>query len=161
MYLISNNSRLKKRTHNPIDSDKIAEDPHLLPYAHTLGGAIIKPLDKGRIKGLAMSAMYEQTGDKLKQIKEQIDLLVQQAQDIHDRIDLSEKIYEAKYSFKPIIGQQYYLYQDDEKYVLSMISPAEWGTKGAPYEFLASAKVLSDHTWQIIEKQSQDVDIEL
>ena len=94
---------MEKRKHNPIDEDKIAENPHLLPYAHTLGGAIIKPLDKGRIKGLAMSAMYEQTGDKLNQIKEQIDLLVQQAQDIHDRIDLSEKIYEAKYSFKPIV----------------------------------------------------------
>jgi hypothetical protein len=152
---------LEKRKHNPIDEDKIAENPHLLPYAHTLGGAIIKPLDKGRIKGLAMSAMYEQTGDKLNQIKEQIDLLVQQAQDIHDRIDLSEKIYEAKYSFKPIIGQQYFLYQQDEEYVLSMISPTEWGKKGAPYEYLASAKVLSDHTWEITDMQKQDIDIEL
>ncbi len=152
---------MEKRTHNPIDEDKIAENPHLLPYAHTLGGAIIKPLDKGRIKGLAMSAMYEQTGDKLNQIKEQIDLLVQQAQDIHDRIDLSEKIYEAKYSFKPIIGQQYFLYQQDEEYVLSMISPTEWGKKGAPYEYLASAKVLSDHTWEITDMQKQDIDIEL
>ncbi len=152
---------MEKRKHNPIDEDKIAENPHLLPYAHTLGGAIIKPLDKGRIKGLAMSAMYEQTGDKLNQIKEQIDLLVQQAQDIHDRIDLSEKIYEAKYSFKPIIGQQYFLYQQDEEYVLSMISPTEWGKKGAPYEYLASAKVLSDHTWEITDMQKQDIDIEL
>lgn len=152
---------MEKRKHNPIDEDKIAENPHLLPYAHTLGGAIIKPLDKGRIKGLAMSAMYEQTGDKLNQIKEQIDLLVQQAQDIHDRLDLSEKIYEAKYSFKPIIGQQYFLYRQDEEYVLSMISPKEWGKKGAPYEYLASAKVLSDHTWEITDKQKQDIDIEL
>jgi hypothetical protein len=152
---------LEKRKHNPIDEDKIAENPHLLPYAHTLGGAIIKPLDKGRIKGLAMSAMYEQTGDKLNQIKKQIDLLVQQAQDIHDRLDLSEKIYEAKYSFKPIIGQQYFLYQQEEEYVLSMISPTEWGKKGAPYEYLASAKVLSDHTWEITDKQKQDIDIEL
>lgn len=152
---------MEKRKHNPIDEDKIAENPHLLPYAHTLGGAIIKPLDKGRIKGLAMSAMYEQTGDKLNQIKKQIDLLVQQAQDIHDRLDLSEKIYEAKYSFKPIIGQQYFLYQQEEEYVLSMISPTEWGKKGAPYEYLASAKVLSDHTWEITDKQKQDIDIEL
>ena len=36
---------------NPIDKDKIAKDPHLLPYAHTVGGAIIKPIDKGRAKG--------------------------------------------------------------------------------------------------------------
>lgn len=137
---------------NPIDKDKIAENPHLLPYAHTLGGAIIKPLDKGRIKGLAMAAMYEQTGDKLNLIKEQIELLVNQAQDIHDRITISEKIYEAKYNFKPIIGQQYYLYQnDDNAYILSMISPDEWG-KSLRYNFLAKARVLSDHTWEILNK---------
>lgn len=147
---------MSKRTHNPIDIDKIATDPHLMPYAHTLGGAIIKPLDKGRIKGLAMSAMYEQTGDKLHQIKEQIDLLVKQAQEIHDRIDLSEKIYEAQYSFKPVIAQKYFLYKKvDETYVLSMISPDDWG-KTIPYDYLATALLLSDHTWKIIEKGNPD-----
>lgn len=144
----------KARKHNPIDADKVAENPHLLPYAHTLGGAIIKPLDKGRIQGLAMSAMYEQTGDKLNQIKNQIELLVEQAQEIHNRMEISEKIYEAQYNFKPIIGQMYYLYQKkDESYVLSMIAPEEWG-KSMPYEFLSRAKVLSDHTWDVkIEKK--------
>ena len=48
---------MDKKKVNPIDLDKIAEQPHLLPYAHTLGGAIIRPIDKGRTKGVAMSAM--------------------------------------------------------------------------------------------------------
>jgi hypothetical protein len=52
---------LKDKNHNPIDRDKITETPHLLPYAHSVGSAIIKPLDKGKIKGLGMAAMYEQT----------------------------------------------------------------------------------------------------
>ena len=153
---------MTKRKINPIDPDKIAENPHLLPYAHTLGSAIIKPLDKGKIKGLAMSAMYEQTGDKLNQIKEQIELLVAQAQKIHERIDLSEKIYNAKYSFKPIIGNQYYLYlKDEDEYILSMISPEEWG-KSLKYEFLAKAKLLSDHTWEIKElNKDRPIDFEL
>ena len=34
---------------NPIDPEKIAENPHLLPYAHSVGGAVIKPMDKGRM----------------------------------------------------------------------------------------------------------------
>ncbi len=46
---------------NPIDKDKIAENPHLLPYAHTVGGAVIKPIDQGRVKGLAVKAMHKQT----------------------------------------------------------------------------------------------------
>ena len=32
---------------NPINPDKVAENPGLLPYAHTAGGAVIKPDDMG------------------------------------------------------------------------------------------------------------------
>lgn len=139
---------MKKK--NPIDKDKIAENPHLLPYAHTLGGAIIRPIDKGKTKGLAMSAMYQQTETSLHQIKEQIETLVNQAQIIHNRIQLSEKIYEADCGFKPNIGHTYHLYQKaDNSYSLSMIGPEEWG-KNKPFVFLASAELLADHTWRII-----------
>jgi hypothetical protein len=137
---------------NPIDKDKVAENPHLLPYAHTLGSAIIKPLDKGKIVGMAMEAMYQQTGSSLQQIKKQIELLVTQAQDIHERMDVSEKIYKAEYNFKPNIGQTYHLYKrKNEDWVLSMIGPTEWGKK-CPYNFIRSAKLLSDHTWEIINQ---------
>ncbi len=133
---------------NPIDKDKIAENPHLLPYAHTVGSAIIRPLDKGKIKGLSMKAMYQQTEDKLTQIKEQVETLIQQAHEIHNRIDISEKIYEAQYNFKPIIGNTYYLYRNEASYVLSMISPDEWGAN-LKYEFISEATLLADHTWKI------------
>jgi hypothetical protein len=136
---------------NPIDKDKIAENPHTLPYAHTVGSAIIKPLDKGKIKGLSMQAMYQQTEDKLTQIKDQVEMLINQAHDIHHRIEISEKIYEAQYNFKPIIGTTYYLYQNDEKYILSMISPEEWGSS-LKYDFLSDATLLADHTWKIDNK---------
>ena len=135
---------------NPIDKDKITDRPNLLPYAHSLGSAIIKPLDKGRIKGLAMSAMYEQTGTSLERIREQIELLVEQAQDIHHRMDVSEKIYNAEYNFKPNIGQTYHLYQrENGNWVLSLVGPKEWG-KSCPYKFVQTVKLLSDHTWEII-----------
>jgi len=77
---------------NPIDKDKIAENPHLLPYAHTVGGAVIKPIDKGRVKGLAVGAMYEQTEMQLDQIREQINLLAEQANKIKARVEISEKV---------------------------------------------------------------------
>jgi len=136
---------------NPIDPDKIAENPHLLPYAHTVGGAIIKPIDKGRVKGLSLDAMYEQTNVHLSQIRKQVETLLQQAQEVHDRVEISEKIYQADMGFKPLIGRQYYLYQKkDESHVLSMVGPEEWGDN-PPYEFISEVKLLSDHTWEIIE----------
>lgn len=141
---------MKKK--NPIDKEKVAENPHLLPYAHHLGSAIIRPIDKGKAKGLAMSAMYQQTESSLSQIKTQIETLVHQAQQIHNRINISEKIYEADCGFKPNVGHTYHLYKrKDNTFALSMIAPNEWG-KEMPYEFMASAKLLADHTWDILEE---------
>jgi len=141
---------VSKRTNNPIDQDKITDSPHLLPYAHTLGSAIIKPVDEGKIKGLAMAAMFEQTSEQLNDIKKQIEHLVGKAQKIHNRITISEKIYEAKCSFKPIISQCYFLYKKNENFSLSMISPLEWGER-PDLIFVAKVKLLSDHTWKIID----------
>ncbi len=137
---------------NPINLDKITDTPHLLPYAHHVGSAIIKPIDKGRTRGVAMKAMFQQTENQLHQIKEQVETLIRQAQAIHDRISISEKIYKADCGFKPVPGYIYFLYQKkDETWTISMVSPPEWGSK-LPYTFVAEVELLADHTWKIISK---------
>jgi len=137
---------------NPISVDKIAENPHLLPYAHTVGSAIIRPLDKGRTKGNAMKAMYQQTGKSLNQIKEQVETLIRQAQQIHDRITISEMIYKAEIGVKPVVGETYYLYRkDDGVYIMSLVSPEEFGDK-TTYTFISENILLADHTWEVLRK---------
>jgi len=137
---------------NPVDKDKITETPHLLPYAHHVGSAIIKPLDKGKTKGVAMKAMYQQTETQLTQIKEQVETLIKQAQAIHDRIHISEKIYKADCGFKPLPGNTYYLYEKkDDSWTISLVSPQEWG-RSIPYKFIATVELLADSTWKIVEK---------
>lgn len=138
---------------NPIDKDKTTENPGLLEYAHHSGSALIKPVDVGRAKGRALSAMYDQTDMQLSQIKEQIDLLARQAQDIKDRAKISEIIYTSKMSFEPLIGHTYYLYENKSgDYILSMIKPEEWGRK-QPYFYIATTRLLADHTWEILEQE--------
>ena len=150
----SQDSKAKADFVNPIDKDKVAENPHLLPYAHTVGGAVIKPVDKGRVKGLAVEAMYEQTNTQLDQIRQQVELLAQQAQAIHDRVKISDQIDQSDINFTPLIGHTYHLYKkkdsDPAAFVLSMIGPEEWGAS-MPYEFVATAKLLADHTWEVAE----------
>jgi len=136
---------------NSIDPDKVTEAPHLLPYAHHVGSAIIKPIDKGRVKGNSMAAMFQQTEESLHKIKEQVELLIRQAQEIHDRISVSEMIYKADCGIVPVIGQLYFLYERKNKsWVLSLVSPEEWGGK-APYTYIARAELLADHTWKVLE----------
>lgn len=140
---------------NPIDPEKIAENPGLLPYAHERGGATIKPADVGKVKGLAMSAMYEQTDMQLDQIKAQIELLARQANEIQNRMTISERIYEAEMGIDPIIGRTYYLYcRENGKNLLSMVSPVEWGPR-LPYNYIATIRLLGDHTWDILERREE------
>lgn len=138
---------------NPIDIDKIAENPHLLPYAHTVGGVVIKPMDQGRTKALAVEAMHKQTDLQLEQIQKQMQLLAEQVQKIQKRVEVSEIIYGAEMGFKPLIGKIYHLYQRaNETALLSVVGPTEWGRSGCPYKmFLATVALLADHTWEILD----------
>jgi hypothetical protein len=120
----------------------------VLPYASSIGGVVIRPTKEGVIRHQALQAMEEQTNMQLDQIREQIELLARQAQEIVKRKELSLMIYEAKLNFRPVIGQVYHLYQrHDDSYLLSMVSPKEWGGSGPFKAFISSAKLLADHTW--------------
>lgn len=137
-----------------IDKDKVTENPHSLEYAHHVGSALIKPEDKGRIKGNALSAMEHQTDQQLTQIYEQMQLLAEQAKKINTRKEISEKIYLAEFRFEPIINHTYHLYDTNTGgQVLSVIGPNEWGRSIRKDDFTwqATVKLLADHTWEILE----------
>ncbi|GAA4322603.1 DUF2452 domain-containing protein [Flaviaesturariibacter amylovorans] len=121
----------------------------VLPYSASVSGALIKPTEEGVIRHKALTAMEEQTNMQLDQIRKQIELLALQAQEIHKRKELSLMIYNAKISFKPEIGQIYYLYEkQDGNHMISLISPKEWGA-AMPYQgFVAAVQLLADHTWK-------------
>jgi len=123
----------------------------VLPYSASVSGALIKPTEEGGIRHKALTAMEEQTNMQLDQIRKQIELLALQAQEIHKRKELSMLIYNAKLSFKPEIGQIYYLYEkQDASHMISLISPKEWG-EAMPYKrFVAAVQLLADHTWREI-----------
>ncbi|GDX41919.1 hypothetical protein LBMAG22_04480 [Bacteroidota bacterium] len=121
----------------------------VLPYAASVSGAVIRPTEEGMIKHKALTAMEEQTNMQLDQIRQQIELLALQAQEIQKRKELSLMIYEAKLTFKPNIGQVYYLYQkNDDSYLVSLVSPKEWGAAGPFKKFIAAVQLLADHTWK-------------
>lgn len=132
--------------------EKTTDNPGLLSFPHTVGGAVIKPEDKGKVMGRAMTAMKEQTENQLQQLYEQMEVLVKHAKAIKSRVLISEEIYQSDMNFEPIIGKTYYLYERKNKQgVLSMIAPEEWGNS-IPYQyFVAKVKLLADHTWEVLE----------
>lgn len=97
--------------------------------------------------------MKEQTERQMAQLYAQMKVLAQQANHIKERVNISEKIYQSEINFEPVIGHVYFLYKKSgDVHVLSMISPQEWG-KEIPYQsYLATVKLLSDHTWEVIDR---------
>jgi hypothetical protein len=123
-----------------------------------VGGAVIKPEDTGKLKGRALSAMNQQTDMQLSQIYEQMQLLAAQAQKIQVRKSISDYIYQTELRFEPLINHTYHLYRKaDQKLMLSLIGPQSWGRSGAALTYLASVKLLADHTWEVLE-QNPDFD---
>ena len=120
----------------------------VMPYAASAAGVAIRPTKEGVIKHKALWAMEEQTNMQLDQIKQQIELLAKQAQEIRKRKELSLMIYEAKLGFKPQIGHTYHLYEKkDGNHMLSLVAPTEWGGHGPFKQFISSVRLLADHTW--------------
>ncbi|MEY4539582.1 MAG: hypothetical protein RLZZ306_1339 [Bacteroidota bacterium] len=135
---------------NPINKDKVAENPGLLPYAHTAGGAVIKPEDMGKVKGRSVTAMRQQTDRQMNQLYEQMEVLARQAKLLAQRKEISERIYDAAMGFEPIINETYYMYERDTgEDLLSLVAPNEWGRSFKYSRFLAKCLLLADHTWDV------------
>ncbi|MCC5930808.1 MAG: DUF2452 domain-containing protein [Cyclobacteriaceae bacterium] len=151
------NEKIREIDVDKIDLDKLGEKvskmPGLLEYAHTVGSVTIKPEDRGKIKGRAVAAMHDQTDRQMKQILQQMQTLADQARSLKARVLISERIYQAQINFEPIIGKTYHLYERyDGSDTLSLVSPEEWGTSMPFQKHLATVKLLSDHTWEIIKE---------
>ncbi len=136
--------------------DKITDNPHTIAFPHHVGSAVIKPEDQGKNKGIAVKAMQEQSAMQLQQIYKQVELLMQQAKGIQDRVRISESIYNADMSFQPVIGKTYYLYQrKNGENCLSMVAPNEWGSS-MPFEaYRATVSLLADRTWNIVDSAEE------
>ena len=54
----------------------------------------------------------------------------------------------SHFQFKPVVGKSYWLYQRDDQFQLSLISPAEWGESGFGL-FVGECVLQQDVTWTL------------
>lgn len=101
-----------------------------------------------------------QAEQEYNRIMELVVVLQKQAESIKRRLDLTDMIHKAKYNFKIIQGNCYWLIFDRNKNItrLSMMAPEDWGA-GPPdhYEYICRVRCLGDYTWQEIDKEGNNV----
>lgn len=89
-------------------------------------------------------------------IMELVAVLEKQAQEIKQRLEITDAVHGAVYQFQPVMGHCYWLVWDKRKQhtLLTQHGPTDWSS-GPPedYEYNAQVKYMGDHTWMEINDE--------
>ena len=93
-------------------------------------------------------------------IMELVAVLQRQADDVRKRLDITDLVHAAKYSFQIYHGQCYWLVSDLARggTLLTQTGPTEWTTtKPDHYEYICRVKWLGDYTWIEVDLNGESV----
>jgi hypothetical protein len=127
----------------------------LSPIPLSISSPVIKPEDRNKIKANAVEAMHHYANQEISILKKQADLIMQQVREIESRLRISEQIYESDMRFQPVVNQVYHLYEKDDYYSLSLVAPEEWGRSKTTKKYVASVRLLGDHSWEVLQTASK------
>ena len=107
-------------------------------YPTSVGSVNFEPLVVDKSSSATANHYFN---SKLNELKEEYKKLVEE-------YNWTKLVYEADYSFQPIVGHDYHLYEREDKSLwLSLIAPDEWDK---PY--VGSFKLLTNGKWERITK---------
>jgi hypothetical protein len=133
-----------KKPDNVVYSKENGYNASMLPYATTVSAPIIKTDDIVAWKARGIHNVNKEFENKFNELKFQYQKLMEE-------FELNEMVYNAKFSFEPVIGEIYHLYQgNDGNNFLSLIGPNEWNK-----EHIATFKLNSERKWVAL-KQHDD-----
>lgn len=132
----------KETPDNVVFSEEKGYHANILPYATTVGAPVIKTDDVVAWKNRSIHNVNKEFENKFNELKLQYEKLMQE-------YEWNELVYNAKFSFEPVIGEVYHLYTGpDGINYLSLIAPQEWNK-----EHIASFKLNSDKKWVILNQK--------
>lgn len=99
--------------------DQVVDNPGIMPYTTNVGAPAIRKEDIELWKQRSVVKVNHQLKTRFEELKKQYEQLVDEAY-------WNDLVYNAKYSFEPIIGETYHLYYKNDEPFLSLISPDEW-----------------------------------
>ena len=113
-------------------------DANTKAYPTSVGASKFEPIKVDKSDSLKANKYFQ---SRLNELKDEYKKLV-------DEYNWTSLVYESEYSFQPILGELYYLYEKkDKKLFLSLIAPTEWDQ---PY--IGTFKLLNNGKWELVEK---------
>lgn len=109
-------------------------------------------------KDLALRAAKLNAQKEYERIMESVRVLQKQAEELKQRLGLSELVHRATYTFEPTAGKSYWLVEDTHTNItrLVVLGPKNWSC-GPPeyYKYIAHLKCLGDNTWEPINDSEE------
>nr|WP_314866597.1 DUF2452 domain-containing protein [uncultured Flavobacterium sp.] len=134
----------KQKPDNIVYSDEQGYIASLLPYATNVGAPVIKTDDVMAWKSRGIHSVNKEFENKFLELQLAYQKLM-------DDYKWNELVYNAKFSFEPVIGETYHMYLgEDGIEFLSLIAPNEWNK-----EFIASFKLNSDKKWVVVATKTE------
>ena len=116
--------------------DNVADSPGLLPYGSNVGAPAIKQEDVSLWKNEKVNKTNQYFHARYEEIKEEYRKLIEE-------FEWNKLVYESKFTFTPIKGHTYHLYQKEQGGLfLSLIEPELWNQI-----FVGSFKLDSNDKW--------------
>ena len=129
-----------KKPDNVVYSETEGYNAKLMTYATNVGAPVIQIDDVAAFKSRGIRSVNKEFENKFNELKLQYENLMREFEN-------NELVYNAKFSFEPVIGEIYHLYRGvDGLNFLSLISPVECAR-----EHLGSFKLNSEKKWIAIE----------
>lgn len=121
---------------------------NLLPYPASTLSPVIIPNDLTSFKSRGSAMVEKELKQRLLELKEQYASVV-------DSFNWNKLIYESQFSFEPVMGQSYHLYDvGPGLHRLTMIPPSDW----PQYQWLGEFRLNVDRRWEAVET-SDDFDL--
>jgi hypothetical protein len=125
-----------------------------IEYPMEVSAPVFAPIKVLEEKDKAVNIARQNAQLEYDRIMEQAEVLVKQAKALQARLDATEMVHAAKFSFNPIHGKIYHLYVDQKNHtnILIQNGPNDWSC-GIPQHWTYSyaVKKLGDSTWAIVD----------
>jgi hypothetical protein len=139
---MGNNSKKPDQVVYNEDTNKY--EAGLLPYATNSSAPKITPTDLTGWKNSNVSKVNHQIKTEYEELKQKYEKLMAQ-------YEYNNLIYSAEFSFEPIVGEIYHLYENKNgKIFLSIISPNECN-----FDFKGSFKLNEDKMWVRLDSKGK------
>lgn len=130
------------------DEDKQQYNAAFLPYATSFSAPQIKAPNNGSWKNSQIYKANKHLKTKYEALKKEYDALM-------EVLEYNELITASKFSFEPLIGEIYHLYNNSKSEpFLSIINPDTCN-----FEYLGSFRLTSDYLWEKIETKASNLPV--